>query len=108
VAGATPPSVTFTLATEVGRALQLAGSLDLGVEARALNIDNATGGDVLATSSVIANHTAHLIYQQLGDVRLVSDSGHDYATSASVVPEPGSLCLAGLGVAAILLRRRRP
>jgi len=108
VAGTTPPSVTFILATEVGHALQLSAELDLGVEARALNMD--TGGDVLATSSVIANHTAHLIYQQLGDVMLVSDSGHDYRTSASavaLVPEPGSLCLAGLGVAAIWLRRHR-
>jgi hypothetical protein len=108
VAGTTPPSVTFTLATEVGRALQLSAELDLGVEARAQNMDSPTGGDVLATSSVTANHTAHLIYQPLGDVMLVSDSGHDYRTSASaVVPEPSSLCLAGLGVAAILLRRRR-
>ena len=35
VAGSTPPVVTFKLATEVGRALRLTGSLHLGVEARA-------------------------------------------------------------------------
>ncbi len=108
VAGATPPSVTFKLETEVGRALQLTGKLELGVEARALNMDSPDGGDVLATSTVGAAHTAHLIYQAFGDVKLVSDSGHDYTTSASAaVPEPGSFCLAGLGVAAIFLGRRR-
>ena len=71
-------------------------------------MDSPTGGDVLATSTVGAAHTAHLIYQTLGDVKLVSDSGHDYTRSASaVVPEPGSFCLAALAVAAIFLGRRR-
>jgi len=37
----------------------------------------------------------------------VLHSGHDYTTSAStLVPEPGSFCRAGIGVAAIFLGRR--
>jgi len=108
VAGATPPMVTFTLATEVGRVLSLTGDLNLGVEARAQNMQSPTGGDVLSTSSVIANHTAHLIYQPSGGVMLASDSGHDYTTSGpAAVPEPASLYLAGLGLAAVLRRRRQ-
>ena len=66
-----------------------------------------TGGDEPATSTVGAAHTAHLMYQALGVVKQVSDSGHDYTTSASAgVPKPGSFCLAGLGVGAIFLGRR--
>jgi hypothetical protein len=56
---------------------------------------------------VLADHTSYAYVDVLGDARLITASGHDYALLA--VPEPGTwaLMLAGLGSLAGLGRRRR-
>jgi hypothetical protein len=100
---------TFEFDTAIGHHLEL--DIDLFVAAGA-NVDpfifegQATSG----RAEVIADNTAHFFYDPSGDVRLVSESGHDYAVQGpdpDPVPEPASLTVLGVGAAIILLASRR-
>jgi hypothetical protein len=106
-AGTTPGLVVQTLHADVGDVIDLSGKLVLGVEARSLN-DSDTGGDVLHTTSILASHTGTLTYLPQEHVQLISDSGHDYSVVAAPAPtpEPSTLSLAALGIAAMIVRRR--
>ena len=101
-AGTTPWVVFQTLHTAVGRVIDLTGNLDLGVIARARN---ESGGNVIATSAVLASHTGRMMYLPQANVQLISDSGHDYAVVAAAVPEPGALSLVVLGIGAMAVGR---
>jgi hypothetical protein len=105
--GTTPGLVVQTLHADVGDVIDLSGKLVLGVEARSLN-DSDTGGDVLHTTSILASHTGTLTYLPQEHVQLISDSGHDYSVVAAPAPtpEPSTLSLAALGIAAMIVRRR--
>jgi len=105
--GMTPGLVVQTLHADVGDVIDLSGKLVLGVEARSLN-DSDTGGDVPHTTSILASHTGTLTYLPQEHVQLISDSGHDYSVVAAPAPtpEPSTLSLAALGIAAMIVRRR--
>ena len=107
--GNTAATYLFTLDTAVGRVLSLNGFMD--VRAGAYIDGLSAPGDVLATSSIIASHTAHFYYEPTADLSLVAASGHDYAApSAAPVPETSSIIslalLLGLGSATALRLRR--
>jgi hypothetical protein len=101
--GTTPGLVVSTLYADVGDVIDLSGRLDLGVMARSLN---DTGDDVLHTSAILASHIGTLTYLPQEHVQLISDSGHDYNVVAAAAPEPSTLSLAALGIAAMIVRRR--
>ena len=103
--GTTPGLVVRTLYADVGDVIDLSGRLDLGVMARSLN---DTGDDVLHTSAILASHIGTLTYLPQEHVQLISDSGHDYSVVAAPAPtpEPSTLSLAALGIAAMIVRRR--
>jgi hypothetical protein len=100
---------TFDFDTAIGHHLQI--DVDLMAAARAV-VDPAVflGQASSGSAEVIADNTAHFFYQPSGDVRLVSESGHDYAASGPVpepIPEPASLILLCVGSASILVATRR-
>jgi hypothetical protein len=95
----------FTLATEIGRTLQLSGSLILFAGTR---IENGGFDQKIERSAqLIASQTAHLFYVPNGDIGLLSESGHNYLAP---VPEPSAavllLCEFAIAWPSILLRRR--
>jgi len=94
-AGVSENSTMFEFDTAVGHRLEIIA--DLFVSAGA-DVDYATYQMTQGTSDVVADQTAELFHQPSGDVRLVSESGHDYA-----VPEPGQALL--LLFAALVLPR---
>lgn len=90
------------LHTFVGQYINLAESMSGGVGA--VYIDG-----VERSGHADATHSAHFFVDSLTDgVSLSADSGHDYATSVSSVPEPSSvaLMLAGAGLIGWVVRRR--
>jgi hypothetical protein len=89
---------TVEFDTAVGHRLEIV--VDLFVSAGA-NIDYPQYDFTQATAEVLAEQTAELFYQPSGDVRLVSESGHDY------VPEPGWGALLSVSAMVLLLRRRQ-
>lgn len=93
-----PSSRTLMLTTAVGNLLTVSGDLRLGVSAIA-PLTAPSGGTTLATSAVVADHTARLYYQPQDGITLISASGHDYAIGASnsAAPEPGTFALLSLG-----------
>jgi hypothetical protein len=100
---------TFEFDTAIGHHLDI--DVDLFVAASA-NVEPAAfpGQATSGRSEVIADNTAHFFYEPSGDVRLVSESGHDYAAQGpgpDPVPEPASLTVLGVGAAIILLATRR-
>jgi hypothetical protein len=100
--GTTPSVVLQTLHTAVSRVIDLTGNLDLGVGARA---PNESGGNVIATSAVLASHTGRMTYLPQANVQLISNSGHDYSVVEAAVPEPDALSLAVLGIGAMAIGR---
>jgi len=104
---------TFEFDTAIGHHLEI--GVDMLVSARAI-IDpfEFAGQASTGTAEVIADNTAHFFYQPSGDVRLVSESGHDYAVSGpgpgpgpSPVPAPAPLTLLCVGAASLLVATRR-
>jgi hypothetical protein len=91
---------TFEFDTLVGHRLDLV--VDLYVAA-GVSVDFLAHDFTEGTADVLAEETAEFFYDPSGDVRLVSDSGHDYA-----VPEPGQAWLTLVGALALSYRRRRP
>ena len=90
------------LHTFVGQYINLTESMSGG--ASATYIDG-----VVRNGHADASHSAHFYVDSLtGGVDLSADSGHDYATSASPVPEPSptALLLAGAGLIGWISRRR--
>jgi len=94
-AGVSESSALFEFDTAVGHHLEIIA--DLFVSA-GVDVDYATYQMTQGTSDVVADQTAELFHQPSGDVRLVSESGHDYA-----VPEPSQALL--LLFAALVLPR---
>jgi hypothetical protein len=94
-AGIQEPSATFEFDTAVGHRIEIVA--DLFVAAGA-DIDYLTYGYSQGSADVVADQTAELFFQPAGDVRLVSDSGHDYA-----VPEPSRGTLMLVSAAMLLL-----
>ena len=111
VSGATPPTLLFTLNTAVGRTVTLSGLLTVAAGSYIDGLPDAAGGDVLATSSALAAHTAHFYFQPNADLSLVTASGHDY--SVPTVPETattvsfGLLLMLGVGGIVVSGRRRK-
>jgi len=111
VAGTTPSTVLFTLNTAVGRTVTLSGLLTVSAHSYIDGLPGAAGGDVLATSSALAAHTAHFYFQPTSDLFLVTASGHDYAIPT--VPESattvsfGLLLMLGVGGVVVSGRRRK-
>lgn len=109
--GTTPSTVLFTLDTAVGRTVTLSGVLSVGAGSYINGLPDEAGGDVLATSSALASHTAHFYFQPTSDLSLVSASGHDY--SVPIVPETattvsfGLLLMLGAGGLVVSNRRRK-
>jgi hypothetical protein len=86
--------------TVIGHRLELIAGLFVSA---GVNVDYAMQGFSQGSADVAAEQTAELFFQPSGDVRLVSDSGHDYA-----VPEPGRGTLLAVAAALLLLRSRKP
>lgn len=111
IAGTTPSTVLFTLNTTVGHTVTLSGLLEISASSYIDGLPDALGGDVSATSSALAAHTAHFYLQPTDDLSLVTASGHDYAIPT--VPETattvsfGLLLLLGGGGMVVSGRRRR-
>lgn len=92
-------SATLELGTAIGHRIELVADLRVGAQ---VDVDYYINGVSQGSADVLAEQTAGLFYEPSGDVRLETDSGHDYA-----VPEPGRATLLGLAAAALLLRRGR-
>ena len=96
--GTVEPSKTIQLDTAIGHRVELGA--ELFVSAR-VELDFGANGFAQASADVVADQTGELFFQPSGDVRLVSDSGHDYA-----VPEPGGPALLLASLPMWLWRRR--
>jgi hypothetical protein len=96
--GTVEPSKTIQLSTAIGHRVELDAELFVSA---GVDLDFAANGFSQATADVIADQTGELVFQPSGDVRLVADSGHDYA-----VPEPGGPALLLASLPAWLWRRR--
>jgi hypothetical protein len=96
--GMVEPSRTVELQTAIGHDIEIL--TDLFVSAGA-DIDFDLLGFSQAEAQVIADQTGEIFHEPSGDVRLVSDSGHDYAA-----PEPGRGLLLAVGAGFLLLRSR--
>jgi hypothetical protein len=85
------------LGTAIGHRIELLADLSVGAQvwANFAEYEVAQG-----SADAVAGNTGELLYEPAGDVRLVTDSGHDYAA-----PEPGRGLLLALAAAALLLRR---
>ena len=92
------PSTTIQLNTAIGHRVELGAQLFVSA---GVDLDFASNGYSQASADVVADQTGELFYQPSGDVRLVSDSGHEYA-----VPEPGGPALLLAAVPILLWRRR--
>ena len=93
------PSTTIQLNTAIGHRVELGAQLFVSA---GVDLDFAANGFSQASADVVADQTGELFYQPSGDVRLVADSGHEYA-----VPEPGGPALLLAAVPVLLWRRRR-
>lgn len=80
---------TFEFTTAIGHHLQLDVGLliSAGVFIEPFRFEGQASA---GTAVVIADHTARFFHEPSGDVRLVSESGHDYALSGSTAA--GLLC----------------
>jgi hypothetical protein len=90
------------LHTFVGQYINLAESMSGGVGATYID-------GVVRDGHADASHSAHFYVDSMtSGVILSADSGHDYASSVSSVPEPSStaLMLAGAGLLGWVARRR--
>jgi hypothetical protein len=90
---------TFEFDTAVGHHLELDVTLLLAAGV-AIPCDAGPSCASTGIAEVIADNTARFFYEPSGDVRLVSESGHDYALGASgprPVSEPASLLLLCVG-----------
>ena len=86
----------------VGQYINLAESMSGGVSATYID-------GVVRNGHADASHSAHFYIDSMtSGVDLSADSGHDYATSASSVPEPSptALLCAGAGLIGWVTRRR--
>jgi hypothetical protein len=97
--GASEGLRSFELDTAVGHRIEILADLFV---AAGVDASYATTGVSEGTAEVLAGQTAELFHEPSGDVRLVSDSGHDYAA-----PEPGQPTLLALGAAVLALGGRR-
>jgi hypothetical protein len=96
--GTVEPSKTIQLDTAIGHRVELGAELFVSA---GVDLDFGSNGFSQASADVIADQTGELIFQPSGDLRLVSDSGHDYA-----VPEPGGPVLLLAAVPVLLWRSR--
>jgi hypothetical protein len=95
--GESTTSRLVTVDTAIGHRLEILSDLFLGAGA---DPDHQFTFGTTASAEVRAGQTAELFYEPSGDVRLETESGHDYAA-----PEPGRATLLALAAAALLLRR---
>jgi hypothetical protein len=87
----------MTLATQVGRSLELAGASTTVASVR-IN-DNFTGQEITRTASAVG--TGRLFYLPDGDVTLQTESGHAYAVPAPLAAdfdEDGDVDFTDLGI----------
>ncbi len=106
--GITVGTQQLTLETAIGRYLGFSGHMEIRAFASTALLTNPSGGDLIATSAILADHTAKLTYQQTPEVFLISDSGHNYSISgsAAAAPEPAALALVGMALPLALFVRR--
>ena len=89
---------TVEFDTVIGHKIEIAAHLLLN---SAVSVNYPLLGFTDGSADVLAEQTAGFFYQPSGDVRLVSDSGHDYA-----VPEPSQAALLVCAATLLLLRHR--
>jgi hypothetical protein len=92
-------SRVLELDTAIGHQVELVADLSVNANVR---VDYPFLGVSDGTADVFAEQTGELFYDPSGDVRLETESGHDYAA-----PEPRRAILLVLAAAALLLRRGR-
>jgi hypothetical protein len=90
---------TFEFDTAVGHRIELEAHLILGA---GVMVNHPLYAFTEGEADVLAGNTAELFHEPSGGVRLVADSGHDYAA-----PEPGRGLLLAFAAAAVWLRRSR-
>jgi hypothetical protein len=98
--GVRQTSGTLELPTAIGHRIELLADLTVGAQVH-VNFDDYEVNQGAADAA--AGNTGELLFEPAGDVRLVTDSGHDYAA-----PEPDRAMLLALAAGALLLRRGLP
>jgi hypothetical protein len=93
-------SGTLELGTAIGHRIELLADLTVGAQ---VHVNFADYEVAEGNADAAAGNTGELFFEPAGDVRLMTDSGHDYA-----VPEPGRGVLLALSAALLRLRGRRP
>jgi hypothetical protein len=97
--GTRQTSATLQLDTAIGHRVELVADLTVGAR---VDVDFAKYNVSQGSADTAAAQTAGLFYEPSGDVRLETESGHDYA-----VPEPGQATLLAFAAVLLLLRRER-
>lgn len=87
----------FEFETEVGHEIEIVAQLFVSAGA---DIDYAAYSFTEGSADVVTGQPAEVFYQATGDVRLESDSGHDYG-----VPEPGVAALQAASATILLALR---
>jgi hypothetical protein len=78
-----PAMQTMTIATQIGRSLELTGKLDVAASVR-IN-DNFTNMPIIRTGA--ANGSGRLYFVPTGDLTLVSESGHNYSVPSALAAD---------------------